>query len=425
MPATTQFVRQLLLALMLISLALTALAGGLGTIWPDSKFNDTQRIMVTGIASAVACLAMLPAALIFEKRNLRASSIICIGVIFSEYLLFVGMFWIETSFLNSSMQIWLLMYAVGFAGGPCTGIVRMLHYPTRRIAGIAGLSLNAIALIFMIVGGVLELMNVWFTGFWLSIFSLVIVANLIGLTSLRPSWRWIGLLATASGYGLIVWSIFTLWDRSDTWNYPRMLFWLSALGVFCGHLNVSLRAPLSPRWTWLRWGTVAMIAAAGILVSYRVTLPSTSLLYRHAKGDRSNEDLLRARIEWLNSLISATAIAGGCGSAAMFLLKRMNRKTKHPMAGPADVASVTVECPTCHTSQPLPLGGSACVACGLRFSIRIDEPRCERCNYLLYRITSDCCPECGNRIPRQSDMRNDQRCRSIIPKPMQDLVPTG
>jgi len=41
---------------------------------------------------------------------------------------------------------------------------------------------------------------------------------------------------------------------------------------------------------------------------------------------------------------------------------------------------------------------TSCIECGLRFSIKMDEPRCETCGYLLYRPKSDRCPECGTPI---------------------------
>ncbi len=52
--------------------------------------------------------------------------------------------------------------------------------------------------------------------------------------------------------------------------------------------------------------------------------------------------------------------------------------------------------------QTIELGGSACKACGLRIEVRAEEPRCRQCGYLLYRLTSDTCPECGTPIHRDA-----------------------
>lgn len=60
---------------------------------------------------------------------------------------------------------------------------------------------------------------------------------------------------------------------------------------------------------------------------------------------------------------------------------------------------IVVRCPRCDFEQTLPAGRSACQACGLRIELRLEEPRCKTCNYLLYKLTSDRCPECGTPVP--------------------------
>jgi predicted amidophosphoribosyltransferase len=38
--------------------------------------------------------------------------------------------------------------------------------------------------------------------------------------------------------------------------------------------------------------------------------------------------------------------------------------------------------------------------------IKVDEPHCETCGYLLYRLKSDRCPECGTPVVK-AGMTND------------------
>ena len=59
-------------------------------------------------------------------------------------------------------------------------------------------------------------------------------------------------------------------------------------------------------------------------------------------------------------------------------------------------------CPRCKSKQHFPVNGTTCSACHLRVDIRIEEPRCVKCNYLLYMLKSPNCPECGTPIIESS-----------------------
>jgi hypothetical protein len=90
----------------------------------------------------------------------------------------------------------------------------------------------------------------------------------------------------------------------------------------------------------------------------------------------------------------AAAIIGGCGSLALLVLAKLNRRVDlQPEA--LDLKEMTIICPVCRKKQTVPLGDSACAGCGLKFQISVQEPRCPSCDYLLLMIQSDRCPECG------------------------------
>ncbi len=55
-------------------------------------------------------------------------------------------------------------------------------------------------------------------------------------------------------------------------------------------------------------------------------------------------------------------------------------------------------CPRCAREIAVKQGPSKCPHCALRFTIKIEEPRCA-CGYPLYGLESDKCPECGRHIP--------------------------
>lgn len=64
-------------------------------------------------------------------------------------------------------------------------------------------------------------------------------------------------------------------------------------------------------------------------------------------------------------------------------------------------ASIPIEiaCPRCKTSINAQSNKeSRCPTCRLQVRIEVKEPRCV-CGYLLYKLNTDTCPECGKRIP--------------------------
>jgi predicted Zn-ribbon and HTH transcriptional regulator len=59
---------------------------------------------------------------------------------------------------------------------------------------------------------------------------------------------------------------------------------------------------------------------------------------------------------------------------------------------------MSIVCPHCQTPATVAVGKSACGKCGLRFSIEVLEPHCEKCGYVLLMNASSRCPECGTAI---------------------------
>jgi hypothetical protein len=101
--------------------------------------------------------------------------------------------------------------------------------------------------------------------------------------------------------------------------------------------------------------------------------------------------------DFLGRLAAAAGIVTGCGTMALVVLARLNRKVDYEPLSP-ELTHITVACPRCGKKQSVCLGDSVCVGCKLRISIQIEEPRCPQCGYLLYGLPSGRCPECGTVI---------------------------
>ncbi len=132
------------------------------------------------------------------------------------------------------------------------------------------------------------------------------------------------------------------------------------------------------------WGTVV----AGILTAGLVDLMIASDRLLHL-GRYETSILWRG--------IGASGILAGCGTLALVVLAVLNRQIDYE-PGSKEMLSLFLACPRCGKKQNLAIGESSCVACDLRISTRIEEPRCRKCGYLLYKLTSDRCPECGEAL---------------------------
>src|SRR6185369_12997317 len=109
-------------------------------------------------------------------------------------------------------------------------------------------------------------------GLWLLLYTFAVMANVVGVTTLRRfSIRWIGAIVIQIAFAV---SAHVTFSSNPAQIWLRLLTWLTVLGGFTGHLNVSLRAPLTRGWNWLRWITVVAVAITGLIASVLVVRES-------------------------------------------------------------------------------------------------------------------------------------------------------
>lgn len=93
-------------------------------------------------------------------------------------------------------------------------------------------------------------------------------------------------------------------------------------------------------------------------------------------------------------LLAANVILTSLGLVVLPILQRL-----YGVKSPTDPVSTRLEieaiCPRCSHKHMIPSGDSTCPVCALRFRLEIEEPKCARCGYLLYRLPGNRCPECG------------------------------
>lgn len=208
-------------------------------------------------------------------------------------------------------------------------------------------------------------------------------------------YMWVGLgLAVAA---LLAWLSLIWFDRIMSWRVERVVIQISGtftvpavLAAQCGLLSLprfdQRRADIA-RWT--------TIGVAALLAAYIVIL-----IWWFDPLERMIDDdiLLRA--------LGVLVILSACGTVVTPILWKVQavRRSGGVESIPFQT-KVRVVCPRCEVEQVLMTGAGRCDTCGLRITITVEEPRC-LCGYLLHRLNSDRCPECGREI-------RDERCPGI------------
>ena len=94
-------------------------------------------------------------------------------------------------------------------------------------------------------------------------------------------------------------------------------------------------------------------------------------------------------------LASAAGFIASCGSLALLVLARINKRMPDEAPALHKIAEITLICPGCSKKHTLPVGSATCPTCRLELNVQVVEPRCPQCDYSLFMLTSNRCPECG------------------------------
>ena len=370
--------RRLILKLLLASLGVAAAAGIGAVLLPvdDIMF----RIVWSGVLTAVcAGVAMFFAALI-QREKTRPGGL-------------VGLLWIMAIFAATLLLIWITLGsafrsadelagtigAMFLAGLPIVGLSMYLTNPAGRIAAIVGSAMMVIAFVFFLIGIWIgwrsgRVWEPWATGWSFEGFGLVIAGCLAGVgTERRWWWQWIGVGAAVFGMVLA---------EMENWNaasVEELLSLAATTGCFVAFVNLVVRVPIKSGQRWLRIATIGAALLTALLVNVLVFT------------DLDDIDSLPGR------LLAASSILTACGTLAMIVLKMLNTRGRIETPTSAMI-DVELACPCCQHKHRAPIGESRCPACDLGIRIQIEEPRCLSCGYLLHRITSGVCPECGTPV---------------------------
>jgi hypothetical protein len=374
--------RKLLIWIMLWALGLTALLGAGAALL--SGFNDASwKLLGTGITTAVAAALLIPFSLLADKPKARAGGLLGMTLVIVEFVGTLGLIWgIFDAFGNWDLDdhVGLSMLTLALTGLPAILMLYFASLPAGRVAGITGVILCAAVFLLIMIGLWIasnRYDDEWFeSAMALAGTGLPAVACLAGVgTAPRRAWRWIGVaasvLAAAAG-------VYGVWKSVHSGGDIFVV--ILSIAIVLAHANLCLFVPLTGGQRWVR--VVTILAGVGTAIAIDAM----------AIADQREFDL-----PFAENFAAAGGIITACGSLALLVLARINRKMDHvPVL--SEINQITIICPGCQRKQTLYVGQSRCSSCNLKIFIRLEEPRCAKCDYVLYMLQSDRCPECGEPV---------------------------
>lgn len=168
-----------------------------------------------------------------------------------------------------------------------------------------------------------------------------------------------------------------IWADGDSVWFAKATAAAAFVAFSLAHTNllVALRVAANLRW---------LLRSAWLAIWMLCALATLMVLYELAEE------------VWFR-LLGAVAVLDVCATLALVIMMRLRGVQATEELESAE-RSVALRCPRCRTDQTVPVGASACHACGLKFRVEVEEPRCLGCGYLLWQLTTPRCPECGRAV---------------------------
>jgi hypothetical protein len=363
---------------MLVSLAIAAVVGALSVLIFSPRTSGD--IFGTGVLTAVSCGVLLVFSWLTDKPATRAAGLLGMSLCLAEYLL--GLFLIWGSALDSAST---LLEQAGFAavflpvlGLPAVALLRIAGTNIGRWAGRVGVALCAVEFGLLMIAARFDWL---FSGgtHWpatagiCAFYFTVLIMSLVGLGAAPGEWRrWLAIVASCICLVVVLgW----VWRSID--NHSGGYAMLFSIPTVLAYLNLAMLCPLKSGQVWARWVAILSLTATAACIDCGIALSQNGV------GDL------------FDRLSGALGIIAGCSTLALAIFAALNRKIERPAIALEDVHSMEIICPLCKKRQVVGTGNAGCVECGLRMSIQLEMPQCSKCGYLLYRLKSDRCPECG------------------------------
>jgi hypothetical protein len=399
--------RRVILIVLLAALGLSAILG-VYVVAADSE-RETFFVLWAAILTALASGLLLPLTLLTDRPKLRLTGYLAMAVVVMSWLCGEGLIGAESPGFGTGYELERAL-ACSFlftmlAGIPAVGVSLLLRFRWARFAVLAFLAAAGTGWLFGQLAALFAILlpHSYFpgarfyyeweeypfqSGFVFYGVGVCIAELLVNFRcGDRRYFRFPGIAAAAIAiilFLLMIWiPPFRGADTDSTDDFAKYGFVFLILALVLGHINLLLMARLRASQSLLQYAIIVITVLAGL-----AALPFPFLNYEY----RSLQEIL------LRTALGLGLVAAS-GSIALIVLSMLNRKSPALLApGALTATDITLVCPRCKTHQTLPFGDTICKSCELHISIKVVEPRCPACGYLLYRLTSQKCPECGAQI---------------------------
>jgi hypothetical protein len=370
--------RKTILRVLLWALGIAALTGATAMVAGGRAI--TGRIAGTAVLVALACLALLPLMGMIDSARKRSAGLMGMAGVVCEFLLAMALLWDLDGGIVRSDTLFFSMFVLLLATPAAMLFLWSMQTQRAAWAGRVGVILTGLITAMALLGLVTERDHRWGddlleTSGASAIFAAILCASLVSVGgTVWKRVRWLGTAKTALAWCMACVGIW--WPQVGLGGeFGKHMAAVGSVGFVIGYASLALLVPLKPGQLWLRWVAIASTLATAVAFDLAIYT--------------EHDPVAR--------LGGAAAIIAGCATLGLMLMARLNRGVQAESL-PHEFSRVALTCPRCQRSQSMPLGDSACQACGLRISVRVEEPRCAKCGYLLYQVEGNACPECGSAI---------------------------
>jgi hypothetical protein len=250
------------------------------------------------------------------------------------------------------------------------------HWPTFSLVGLLAFGVNFVVLIACIWW------PRWFdehggraaatTGALLGFYLLALPCADLRERRVRPLFSTAGLVFAGLAFLMTLVCIWIEPTGSDA--FPKATGVAAIVAFSFAHSALLLRVPGGGSAAWLLRGALVCVWAMAAMASVTIV------------EDFDDEFWFR--------LLGAVGVLDATGSLALLILAKLHKVGKVEKLQSA-APQVELRCPRCTTLQQVAVGAATCNTCGLKFRLEIEEPRCAKCDYLLWQLPERRCPECG------------------------------
>ena len=375
--------RQTAFKVMLGGLGAIAILGAMAAVFGG---GELWQAMVTAIAGVVAAVLSMAFAPLLSRARFRVAGYGGMAVVSLLFVLLTAAVWGDVGSLDVQQELgFAFLYGVLYGPIVVAGLALIAFEKTVRM-GWAWIVAGSIALLlgwFSAVDAPQSeelLVAAMSIGYGMGVLGGAWLAGITSGDHWRKHWRWGGLVLTFIGSITLIdaaWKSVIFEREDDAFKITTILF--SMAGVV-GYASVVGLARLIGGQKIVRLAANAVAAGLALLITLAIITEND--VYAGPMG--------------------AAAIVFTCMSLALIVLAAMNRK--------GDASSTLVAatrfaftCPRCNHAGDVGAGKNACATCGLKVEIRMEEPSCPGCGYLLMHNTNGVCPECGVRFAPTMD----------------------